>query len=94
MAYSSESFMKSREEAEKIREEETKRRERYNNVKKTFERMVGRSISKEELTTMSFSDDADLAFEASIESARLNGVPEDKILKSLEDVDKIFLGEN
>lgn len=47
MAYSSESFMKSREEAKKIREEETKRRERYNNVKKTFERMVGRSIKEE-----------------------------------------------
>ena len=94
MAYSSESFMKSREEAEKIREEETKRRERYNNVKKTFERMVGRSISKEELMTMSFSDDADLAFEASIELARLSGVAEDKILKSLEDIDKFFLGEN
>lgn len=94
MAYSSESFMKSREEAEKIREEEIKRRERYNNVKKTFERMVGRSISKEELTTMSFSDDADLAFEASIESARLSCVSENKILKSLEDVDKFFLGEN
>ena len=94
MAYSSESFMKSREEAEKIREEETKRRERYNNVKKTFERMVGRSVSKEELTIMSFSDDADLAFEASIESARLSGVSENKILKSLEDVDKFFLGEN
>ena len=94
MAYSSESFMKSREESEKIREEEIKRRERYNNVKKTFERMVGRSISKEELTIMSFSDDADLAFEASIESARLSGVSENKILKSLEDVDKFFLGEN
>lgn len=93
MAYSSESFMKSREGAEKIREEEIKRKKRYNNVKKTFERMVGRSISKEELTTMSFSDDSDIAFEASIELARLSGVSENKILKSLEDVDKFFLGE-
>lgn len=47
----------------------------------------------EETVKKAFSKDPKEAFKASIELAKLGEVPEDKILKSIEDVDKLFMGK-
>lgn len=47
----------------------------------------------EEIMNQAFSKDPEEAFQGSIKLARMNGVPEDQILKSKEDIDKFFLGE-
>ena len=44
-----------------------------------------------ETVKKAFSEDPNEAFEGSIELSKLIGVPEDKILKSLEEVDELFL---
>ena len=49
-----------------------------------FKRILEKSNSK----------DPKEAFEGSIEMARYCGVPEDKILKSKEEIDRYFLGED
>lgn len=49
-----------------------------------FKRILEKSNSK----------DPKEAFEGSIEMARYCGVPEDKILKSKEEIDRYFLGES
>lgn len=54
---------------------------------------AGEEYSWKELIKKAFSDDPNEAFEGSVELARQSGVPEDKILKSKEEVDKFFLGE-
>ena len=47
----------------------------------------------EEVMNQAFSKDPEEAFQGSIKLARTNGVPEDQILKSKEDIDRFFLGE-
>ena len=37
---------------------------------------------------------AEQEFEQSIEAARAAGIPEDKILKSIDDIDRYFLDED
>lgn len=43
-----------------------------------------------ELAKKAFSENPDEAFESSIELARKTGVPEDKILKTKEEIDILF----
>ena len=47
----------------------------------------------EKILNKAFSSDPNEAFEYSVKLARHGGVPEDKILKSVEEIDKFFLGE-
>ena len=47
----------------------------------------------ENVAEQAFSKDPKVAFEGSVKLARMCGVPENEILKSKEDIDRLFLGE-